>query len=82
MKGDLSVFVGVCGFFSPHSTYRWRNGAAGPPGLPPHPPSLPRTGRETSTADEKESRVRREVLWVGGCFEEGESSRGREAGSQ
>lgn len=79
MKGDLSVFVGVCGFFSPHSTYRWRNGAAGPPGLPPHPPSLPRTGRETSTADEKESRVRREVLWVGGWVG---LRRGRAAGGE
>lgn len=68
--------------FFPHSTYRWRNGAAGPPGLPPHPPSLPRTGRETSTADEKESRVRREVLWVGGWVWGGgeqQGERGRES---
>ena len=68
--------------FSLHSSYRWRNGAAGPPGLPPHPPSLPRAGRETSTADEKESRVRREVLRVGGFEEGGEQQGEGEEGSQ
>ncbi len=48
-------------------TLQMEKSCSGATGLSPHPPSLLRTGRETSPADEKRGkRVRWEVEWVGG----------------